>query len=59
MEQTEGWVCSMKTRKNLYVELEEAIKEIHSYEEPAIVATPFVAGSQSYLDWIVNETRKG
>lgn len=58
MEQSEEWVCSMKTRKELYDELEQAIKAIHSYEEPAIVATPFVAGSQSYFDWIMSETMR-
>lgn len=58
MEQSEEWVCSIKTRRELYDELEQAIKEIHSYEEPAIVATPFVVGSQSYFDWIVSETER-
>lgn len=58
MEQTDGWVCLMKTRRELYDELEKTIKELHSYEEPAVVASPIVAGSQSYLDWIVAETQQ-
>jgi len=48
----------MKTRRELYDELEKTIKELHSYEEPAVVASPIVAGSQSYLDWIVAETQQ-
>ena len=59
MEIETEWICSAKTRKDLYSQLEKAIREAHPYEEPEIVATPIIEGSQSYLDWIVNETRKG
>ena len=31
---------------------EAAIRELHSYEEPEIVATRIVAGSAGYLAWI-------
>jgi periplasmic divalent cation tolerance protein len=56
MEQAEEWVCQFKTRADLYAQVEQAIKAVHTYDEPEIVATPISAGSQSYLDWIVNET---
>jgi periplasmic divalent cation tolerance protein len=49
-------VCTAKTREDLYAPLEQAIRELHPYETPAIVATPVVAGSQSYLEWIAAET---
>src|SRR3954453_17778673 len=29
-----------------------AIREVHSYDEPEIIATPIVAGSAGYLAWI-------
>jgi periplasmic divalent cation tolerance protein len=58
-EQAQEWVCSFKTRNELYNSLETAIKELHSYEVPEIVATPVVAGSQSFLEWIVSETKAG
>ena len=58
MEQAAEWVCSFKTRLDLYNDLEQKIKENHSYEVPEIVATPIVAGSQSFLDWISQETQK-
>ena len=37
--------------------LAEFLVEEHSYDEPEIVATPIVAGSDSYLSWIAEETR--
>lgn len=56
LENAQEWVCSFKTHRGLYDKLEQAIKAVHSYEVPEIVATPIVAGSQSFLDWIVEET---
>ena len=56
IEHAEEWVCSAKTREDLYAPLEQAIRELHPYETPAIVATPIVAGRQSYLEWIAAET---
>jgi len=42
-----------------YQELANFLTERHSYDEPEIVATPIVAGSESYLSWIEEETRAG
>lgn len=47
----------IKTRHDLFEQLEAFIKEHHTYETPEIVAIPIVAGSQAYLDWIAAETR--
>jgi periplasmic divalent cation tolerance protein len=57
VDQEQEWACSFKTQKDLYRDIEQAIKEVHSYEVPEIVAIPLVAGSQSYLDWIEQETK--
>ena len=58
LEQAEEWVCELKTRKELYAELEQAIKKMHSYDEPEVIALPVREGSKSYLDWIVRETTR-
>ena len=55
METTEEWLCLIKTRKDLYGQLESALKQIHPYETPEIVAVPITAGSKEYLDWLANE----
>lgn len=58
METAEEWLCLMKTKQELYAEVEQHIRAHHSYAEPEILAMPVVAGSKGYLDWIVNETEK-
>mgnify|MGYP002868808690 CR=1 FL=1 len=50
-------VC-MKTREDLYKEVEKLIKENHSYEVAEIIAYPIVYGSEDYLNWIDKETKK-
>ena len=57
IEKTQEWLCIMKSRGDLFNELEEAIKSIHPYEVPEIVAAPIVSGSQSYLEWIDQEVK--
>jgi len=52
IERAREWLCLAKTEAGRYDDLEAAIREVHSYEEPEIVATPIVAGSASYLEWL-------
>ena len=47
----------VKTISGKFDELERAVKEIHSYETPEIVALPVTAVSASYLAWLVAETK--
>ncbi len=58
VETAEEWLLFIKSKKELYEELEKAIKEIHPYETPEIIAMPIVAGSKDYLEWLKNELRK-
>jgi periplasmic divalent cation tolerance protein len=48
----------VKTHKSLYDELEKAIKSIHPYETPEIIAVPIVCGSDDYLEWLNSEVKK-
>jgi periplasmic divalent cation tolerance protein len=57
IERAEEWLCLMKTRPALYDALEAAIKEIHPYSVPEILAVPVVAGSADYLAWMRAELR--
>ena len=58
VETAEEWLCVIKTKKNLYEELENYIRKIHPYEVPEILATPIVMGSKDYLRWLDNELNK-
>ena len=51
-EQAQEWVCSVKSIADHLEELVTEIKRIHSYDEPEIIATEIVGGSESYLEWI-------
>ncbi len=56
LERSEEYLCFIKTKKKLYDELEEMIKEVHPYDNPEIIAADIVKGSEDYLDWIENVT---
>jgi periplasmic divalent cation tolerance protein len=52
VEEGREWQCLVKTTRAAYEAVEAAIREVHSYDEPEIIATPIVAGSAGYLAWI-------
>lgn len=52
IEHEQEWLCLVKTEASRYEAVETAIRELHSYDEPEILATPIVAGSEGYLDWL-------
>jgi periplasmic divalent cation tolerance protein len=45
-------LCLIKTSEALFPEVEAAIKKIHSYETPEIIAVPIIKGSYEYLKWL-------
>ncbi len=56
VEQADEWLCLAKTTSDRFAAVEAAIRELHSYECPEIVATPIVAGSAAYLAWLAEQT---
>jgi periplasmic divalent cation tolerance protein len=52
LEEEREWQLLAKTEIRLYEEVEAAIRTLHSYQEPEILAIPVIAGSRGYLDWI-------
>ncbi len=57
IERAEEWLVMLKLPAHRYAELADFLQQRHSYDEPEIIATPIVAGSAGYLDWIEQETR--
>jgi periplasmic divalent cation tolerance protein len=55
-EEEEGLLI-IKTRNELYEELEKTIKYMHSYEVPEIIASPIVKGNKDYLAWLEKEVK--
>ena len=52
VQRAQEWQCWIKTRRDLYDEVESAIRRLHSYELPEIIALPIIAGSTDYLEWV-------
>lgn len=45
-----------KTQASLMKKIIEEVKEVHSYEVPAIVFFPIVDGNPDFLSWVKEET---
>jgi periplasmic divalent cation tolerance protein len=52
IETAEEWLCILKSRRDDYPALENAIRDVHPYAVPEILATPVVAGYPPYLTWL-------
>jgi len=57
IESAQEWLCVAKTRARFYKRVEKAIKEMHPYEVPEIVAVEIREGSEEYLRWVHEELR--
>jgi len=55
MDTAQEWQCIIKSRADFFDRIAAAIKAVHSYETPEILAVPIVAGSREYLDWMDEE----
>jgi len=57
IETSQEWLCLAKSRRNLYEAIEKAIRGVHPYQVPEILAVPIVAGSADYLAWLDQEVK--
>jgi periplasmic divalent cation tolerance protein len=55
LESAQEFLCIIKTRESHYLALEDAIRELHSYEVPEILAFQVSSGNRAYLDWLRDE----
>jgi periplasmic divalent cation tolerance protein len=46
----------IKTTRAAYPQLESALRKLHPYELPEIIALPVSAGLPEYLNWVAQET---
>ena len=52
LESAEEVMLLIKTSRRRYPALESAIRTLHPYELPEIIAVPVEQGLQAYLDWV-------
>jgi len=58
LEKAQEWVCRIKTQRDLYDQLQDAIRAMHPYQVPEILALPVVDGNPDYLQWLAEETAR-
>jgi periplasmic divalent cation tolerance protein len=59
LETSQEWRLTVKTTLELYDRVEETIRNLHLYDLPEILATPVVAGSDVYVQWVKDEVAEG
>lgn len=57
VESAKEFLLLIKTSRKRFAALEKAIRGLHSYEVPEIIALPIVAGSSKYLAWVSDSVR--
>src|SRR3954470_14130412 len=56
VERAEEAVMIVKTRASLADAVSEAVRELHSYDTPAILVLPLESVEQTYLAWLLAAT---
>ena len=52
IKKVKEWLLVAKTRSDKFRKAEKAVKEIHPYKLPEIIAAPITQGSKKYFEWI-------
>ncbi|MCW2273171.1 divalent cation tolerance protein CutA [Rhodoblastus acidophilus] len=52
------FLLAAKARRADFDAIAAAIRALHTYELPEIIATPVLAGDPAYLDWLRRETER-
>lgn len=55
IEDAAEFVLIVKSRRDVFAKLRDAIAHLHSYEIPEVIALPVVDGSDAYLNWLDRE----
>lgn len=57
VETAKEFLLIIKTTKARFPQLKAAVKRLHSYDLPEIIAVPIVSGASDYLNWISDSVR--
>ena len=57
IESANEFLLLIKTTKKRFAAVRDAVRELHSYEVPEIIALPIAAGSRDYLGWIADSVK--
>ena len=56
LSQEDEVLLLVKSRRTRFAQLAEAVKQLHSYSVPEIIALPVVMGAADYLRWVSEST---
>jgi periplasmic divalent cation tolerance protein len=59
VESAKEYLLLIKTSKKRFAAVRDAVRKLHSYDVPEIIALPIAAGSRAYLDWIAASLKAG
>lgn len=59
IESAAEWQCWIKTTADRYAAVEQAIRSLHPYQVPEILAMPVVEGHVDYLRWLAQSLVAG
>jgi periplasmic divalent cation tolerance protein len=57
IEEDSEYVLICKTERGLFQQLQKRVREVHSYDVPAIVACDIVEGEGDFLQWVSDSTK--
>ena len=56
LQTDEETVLIAKTKASLVDKLTQRVKDLHSYDVPAIIVLPIEDGNSEYLNWLISQT---
>ena len=56
LEETSEVLVVLKTREDLWDELQKAVRELHPYDVPELLALPVQKGLHANLEWLAGQT---
>jgi len=59
IQESHEYVIIIKTKKAVLNDLEQRIKEMHTYEVPEIISLPIESGYAPYLKWLNDSLNEG
>jgi periplasmic divalent cation tolerance protein len=59
VESAKELLLVIKTTRKRFAALQRAVRALHSYDVPEIIALPITDGSSDYLAWLSHSVRKG
>jgi periplasmic divalent cation tolerance protein len=52
VESAKEFLLILKSSRRRFTAIDAAVRQLHSYDVPEIIALPVTEGSRGYLDWI-------